>query len=200
VRQRSKKLQGAHKRSGQPQQSHKPVQALFPSIAKAVPQAREVLEDGLAQTGPHKKRVRQLWEIVKSLLADMELLAKGEISQEEDERRLSETVKTLKIPRPPNWLPPELALAITSQVREAERTKPGALGEFKRWIDEEFALPRGRPTDPNLSSLYRAAAELHAQGMSWMQIARKLCPRRGEGHRCNKHCADRFRNGALQYL
>jgi hypothetical protein len=60
---------------------------------------------------------------------------------------------------------------------------------------------RGRPIDAAVQQLGQEAAKLHKEGLTYGQIALRLCPRKTEpGHRCGKNCADRIRQAAKAYL
>lgn len=60
---------------------------------------------------------------------------------------------------------------------------------------------RGRPIDPAVQQVGQEAAKLRKEGLTYGQIALKLCLRRTEhGHRCDKACADGIRQAAKPYL
>jgi hypothetical protein len=61
--------------------------------------------------------------------------------------------------------------------------------------------PRGRLIDPEVERIGREAFKLHQEGLTYGQIARKVCTKRGQpGHNpCRKRCADRIRQAARQY-
>jgi hypothetical protein len=65
----------------------------------------------------------------------------------------------------------------------------------------EFApSPRGRRTDPEIERRGQQAAKLHKEGLTYGQIASRLCPKRQcKGHHCVKKCADRIRQEAKSY-
>ena len=59
----------------------------------------------------------------------------------------------------------------------------------------------GRPIDRKIQDRGRNAARLRIEGKTWGQVAKTLCPQRGdEGHRCDKRCVDRLRQSAQRYL
>jgi hypothetical protein len=61
--------------------------------------------------------------------------------------------------------------------------------------------PRGRPIDAAEHDRGREAARLRKRGLTFGEIAKKLCPKRGEtGHACDRLCADRLRHSAKVYL
>jgi hypothetical protein len=60
---------------------------------------------------------------------------------------------------------------------------------------------RGRPIAAAVQQLGQEAARLRKEGLTYGQIALRLCPRKAEpGHRCGKNCADRIRQAAKAYL
>jgi hypothetical protein len=64
----------------------------------------------------------------------------------------------------------------------------------------EFAEPRGRPIDDESEREGREAAKLRREGLSFGQIALRVCRHRNERrHRCKKPCNDRIRQAMQQY-
>jgi hypothetical protein len=69
---------------------------------------------------------------------------------------------------------------------------PNPVSDLKALAKSLTRRPRGRPVKFEFRWASDVAAERRA-GRSWTQIAHKLCPRRGAGHKCDRGCADRVR-------
>ncbi|MCI0623842.1 MAG: hypothetical protein L0387_19660 [Acidobacteria bacterium] len=166
-------------------------------------EAREIVREGVERSVPHKRRLKDLAEGADAGLAVMERLARGEITVEQSLKEfeiLGARWPFLKLNPPPPALPPQFASELLKLVRSAQEKRPQAPQELQEWLRRTFAKPRGRPTDANLTPVYRAAARLRRRGWSWMRITRKLCPlRNAEGHQCAKSCVDKIRMGVKEY-
>jgi hypothetical protein len=177
-------------------QSHQHLAVPYPRLADAANRASEVLSDGLTKTGPHSEKMVKSAKAVESLLVGVERWAKGEIDFRELLELHSRFPESLKGTPRPEWLPPDIALALLRVTRRAETTDKNAPKQLVRWLERNFAPPTGRSRKPGNYSLGKKALVLKHKGRSWMSIAHRLCPERGPAHQCTKLCSDRIRMAA----
>jgi hypothetical protein len=78
----------------------------------------------------------------------------------------------------------------------------GFNGAIREWPQISRLNKRavGRPLNPAVQRIGEEAAKLHSEGLSYGQVARKLCPHRGQQHKCDKKCSDRIRQAAKPFL
>src|SRR5262249_47494938 len=156
-------------------------------------QAREVLEEGVRQTGPHPPRFRKLAEQVFELLRQCE---SGQFTDEQALAMLKASVEG-RPPGAPDWLESGAARGILEALREGERQGAGRAQEFAAWISKEFSMPRGRPPSADLEDC-RQVLILRQRRWGWMRIA-KFLHRNKANHACNQRCADHFRHAAKNF-
>lgn len=130
----------------------------------------------------------------------MDQRARGEISVEACEAVFTE-VKA-KLPRlfapAPVWLPP----AFATELLEYVQAQGGLdrVAELTEWLQCRMGRGRGAPISKELDPIFREAAILHINKISWRKIAERLCPlRHAAEHTCDKRCMDRIRQGASEY-
>lgn len=108
----------------------------------------------------------------------------------------------------PNGVPPELVPHLADFWKRGftahvERRRDSPVSDGAESVDlSGFAAPlSGRPVNPEVHGRGRKATELHAKGLTYGQIALKLCSERTDrSHTCGKKCADRIRQEANDYL
>lgn len=161
-----------------------------------IAQARRELDEALKVIAHPSRNMADLAKLVRSLLENMEKYYRGEISNKEFLQAQASIPNRFKPIAPPRWLPPEVAWLLTQYLDRLESGRKGAAKEVVRWLEKRLAAPRGRPLSSQTYSIGQEAATLHDDGLSWMRIARKICPDRGAGHTCSKNCADKIRQAA----
>ncbi len=70
---------------------------------------------------------------------------------------------------------------------------PNAVSELYTEIRRLMESFRGRPTKAEISGVLAETARLRENGLSWLQIAQRLCRDRSPNHICDRKCADRIR-------
>jgi hypothetical protein len=82
-----------------------------------------------------------------------------------------------------------------------ESGRRGKANDFYKGLKRLIQRPRGRPSKLIDYGLVLKALADREDGKSWLQIARRHCPKRNEqDHRCTRDCADRFRLGVRRAL
>ena len=108
-------------------------------------------------------------------------------------------------PKPENlpWLEERVWKSLNRGVRVATvfavcdtDKHPDAVSELYTEIDKLMESFRGRRSKAEISGILAETAKLREKGLSWLQIARRLCPDRNPNHSCDKKCADRIRVAA----
>jgi hypothetical protein len=169
-------------------------------LLPVVAQSKQLLTDGVQQTGPHTKKFRQYQRLVDRGFEDIQKFCSGRITEGELLKTLENFPKQFRTPPPPpSWLPPEFASGLLELLHRVETQNAGASQEFQDWLKKTFVPPRGRRPNLRLSSIGKEAAKLRAKKLTWGQITQKLCRYRGGDHVCTKACVDRVRQAAKSF-
>ena len=108
-------------------------------------------------------------------------------------------------PKPENlpWLEDRVWISLNRSVRVATvfavcgtDKHPDAVSELYTEIDKLMESFRGRRSKAEISGILAETAKLREKGLSWLQIARRLCRDRSPNHLCDRKCADRIRVAA----
>lgn len=96
----------------------------------------------------------------------------------------------------PKGFPPNLLRYLAEYLERGFRAGHAHKAQEMPDIDELAFEPtkQRRPPDPRVDEQGRLGAKLRRQGLTYGEIAVRLCERRGKpGHRCGKRCSDRIR-------
>jgi len=122
-----------------------------------------------------------------------EIVAKVAINGEEVE---------LKEPAPKGF-PPRLYAFVGDCMRRAFEAgyQRGVQQPLETISLADLASSSGRPLEPQVEDQGRRAAQLREEGLTYGQIATRLCYKKSEPHhRCGKRCADRIRQAHQSYV
>ena len=167
-----------------------------PAAEKLAAKIRMVLQEGIRAAGPQRQSLTKRATALGELLNGWQLYDAGNIAEfSKQSEELQKKHPFLKLIPPPPWADQEVACKILDWLRKANKQHPGAAEKFISWLQKMLSAPRGRPVDPTLVPVAQEAARLKAKGLTWGQVASKVCPQRhAKNHQCTKNrCADRIR-------
>lgn len=171
------------------------------TLEVSLSEARRTLQEGIASVQNQGADFRGRVAVSDTFLANMERLARGEITN--DQLGRAEIPNVFRTPRPvlpPEWLDQDLAKRILDIVAAGEADRNKRAEELSVWIKKSNPAPVGAPWQPESYLLGLEAQKLYdsQKPISWMKVALQICPQKGPRHRCSTSCADRLRQAAIQ--